>query len=63
MQPGRSTRVPILGAAKNLPGVRELFQQKEEHETRKLTREDMLKHIDCDYYGFRDDEEEELLKD
>ncbi|KAI9919547.1 hypothetical protein PsorP6_017688 [Peronosclerospora sorghi] len=50
------------GAA-NLPGVRELFQQKEEHETRKRTREDMLKHIDCDYYGFRDDEDEQLLKD
>ncbi|KAI9914739.1 hypothetical protein PsorP6_007417 [Peronosclerospora sorghi] len=52
-----------FGAAKNLPGVRELFQQKEEHETRKRTREDMLKHIDSDYYGFRDDEDEQLLKD
>ncbi|KAI9913280.1 hypothetical protein PsorP6_006251 [Peronosclerospora sorghi] len=53
----------ILGAAKNLPGVRVVFQQKEEHETRKRTREDMLKHIDCDYYGFRDDEDKKLIKD
>ncbi|KAI9921590.1 hypothetical protein PsorP6_001988 [Peronosclerospora sorghi] len=36
---------------------------KEEHETRKRTREDMLKHIDCDYYGFRDDEDEQMIKD
>ncbi|CAH0514141.1 unnamed protein product [Peronospora belbahrii] len=34
-----------FGAAKNLPGVRELFQ-KEEREPRKRTRQDMYKHIE-----------------
>ncbi|KAE8913537.1 hypothetical protein PF005_g22482 [Phytophthora fragariae] len=51
-----------FGAAKDLPGVRELFQ-KEEHEPRKRTRQDMYKHIEPDYYGFRDDEDEQQLKD
>ncbi|KAG6976567.1 hypothetical protein JG688_00001233 [Phytophthora aleatoria] len=50
-----------FGAAKNLPGVRELFQ-KEEIEPRKRTRQDMYKHIEPDYYGFRDDEDEQQLK-
>ncbi|KAL4102238.1 hypothetical protein PRIC1_005983 [Phytophthora ramorum] len=51
-----------FGAAKNLPGVRELFQ-KEEPEARKRSRQDMYKHIEPDYYGFRDDEDEQQLKD
>ncbi|CAI5719416.1 unnamed protein product [Peronospora destructor] len=51
-----------FGAAKDLPGVRELFQ-KEECEPRKRTRQDMYKHIEPDYYGFRDDEDEQQLKD
>ncbi|KAJ8576673.1 hypothetical protein ON010_g2536 [Phytophthora cinnamomi] len=51
-----------FGAAKNLPGVRELFQ-KEEQEPRKRSRQDMYKHIEPDYYGFRDDEDEQQLKD
>ncbi|KAL3662824.1 hypothetical protein V7S43_012225 [Phytophthora oleae] len=51
-----------FGAAKNLPGVRELFQ-KEEQEPRKRTQQDMYKHIEPDYYGFRDDEDEQQLKD
>ncbi|CAI5701385.1 unnamed protein product [Peronospora effusa] len=51
-----------FGAAKDLPGVRELFQ-KEEREPRKRTRQDMYKHIEPDYYGFRDDEDEQQLKD
>ncbi|GMF09921.1 unnamed protein product [Phytophthora lilii] len=51
-----------FGAAKNLPGVRELFE-KEEPEPRKRTRQDMYKHIEPDYYGFRDDEDEQQLED
>ncbi|TDH71783.1 hypothetical protein CCR75_006683 [Bremia lactucae] len=51
-----------FGAAKNLPGVRELFQP-EKVETRKRTRQDMYKHIEPDYYGFRDDEDEQQLQD
>ncbi|KAG7400107.1 NineTeen Complex (NTC) component [Phytophthora boehmeriae] len=51
-----------FGAAKNLPGVRELFE-KQAPEPRKRTRLDMYKHIEPDYYGFRDDEDEQQLKD
>ncbi|OWZ10958.1 Pre-mRNA-splicing factor ISY1 [Phytophthora megakarya] len=51
-----------FGAAKDLPGVRELFQ-KDEYEPRKRTRHDMYKHIEPDYYGYRDDEDEQQLKD
>ncbi|CAI5740950.1 unnamed protein product [Peronospora destructor] len=51
-----------FGAAKDLPGVRELFQ-KEECEPRKRTRQDMYEHIEPNYYGFRDDEDEQQLKD
>ncbi|RLN47195.1 hypothetical protein BBJ28_00004136 [Nothophytophthora sp. Chile5] len=51
-----------FGAAKNLPGVRELFQ-KEAREPRKRSRQDMYKHIEPDYYGFRDDEDEQQLED
>lgn len=51
-----------FGAAKDLPGVRELFQ-KEELEPRKRTRQDMYKDIEPDYYGFRDDEDDQQLKD
>uniref|UniRef100_M4C3E7 Pre-mRNA-splicing factor ISY1 n=1 Tax=Hyaloperonospora arabidopsidis (strain Emoy2) TaxID=559515 RepID=M4C3E7_HYAAE len=51
-----------FGAAKNLPGVRELFQ-KEERGPRKRARQDMYKNIGPDYYGFRDDEDEQQLKE
>jgi pre-mRNA-splicing factor ISY1 len=47
-----------FGAAKNLPGVRELFQR-DEPEARRRSRQD--KHIEPDYYGFRDDEDAEQL--
>jgi len=45
-----------FGAAKNLPGVKELLtpQQKD---TNKRTRKDLYQGIDTDYYGFRDDED------
>lgn len=48
------------GAAKELPGVRELFQQSvDEAEARrkKRTRGDMYKNITPDYYGYRDDDD------
>lgn len=51
-----------FGAAKNLPGVRELFQQ-EAPEARRRSRQDMLKGIEPDYYGFQVQEEDpEVLK-
>lgn len=45
-----------FGAAKDLPGVRELF----EHEplpTPRKTRAEIMKDIDADYYGYRDDDD------
>ncbi|GLD98995.1 hypothetical protein PINS_up007713 [Pythium insidiosum] len=52
-----------FGAAKNLPGVRELFQT-EEHAPKRRSRDDMLAHIEPDYYGLRDeDEDPEMLED
>lgn len=45
-----------FGAARDLPGVRELFQ-KSEAEAPRRTRGDMFKRITPDYYGYRDDED------
>jgi pre-mRNA-splicing factor ISY1 len=39
-----------FGAAKDLPGVRELFSQEPPLMTRK-TRAELMKDIDADYYG------------
>ncbi|UYV60147.1 ISY1 [Cordylochernes scorpioides] len=43
-----------FGAAKDLPGVRELFEQEPPAPQRK-TRAELMKDIDADYYGYRDD--------
>jgi pre-mRNA-splicing factor ISY1 len=48
------------GAAKDLPGVRELFREKDEEaelRRRKRTRADMYKNITPDYYGYRDEDD------
>jgi pre-mRNA-splicing factor ISY1 len=46
------------GAAKDLPGVRELFAEKRnEPLLRKRNRVDLYKNITPDYYGFRDDDD------
>lgn len=45
-----------FGAAKELPGVRELFEQEPAAPPRR-TRADLMKHIDADYYGYRDDDD------
>ena len=44
------------GAAKNLPGVKELFEKPEKRTVRR-TRHQMYKNIDMDYYGMRDDDD------
>jgi len=49
------------GAAKNLPGVKELFQKPEKRTVRR-TRAQMYKNIDMDYYGMRDDDDGVLIK-
>ena len=45
-----------FGAAKDLPGVRELFEQEPPKAPRK-TRGELYKNIDADYYGYRDDDD------
>lgn len=45
-----------FGAAKDLPGVRELFEQEPPPPPRK-TRGELMKDIDADYYGYRDDDD------
>lgn len=58
---GRGAGYKYFGAAKTLPGVRELF---EKHEPQKVqrTRAELHRHIDGDYYGFRDDDDGVLLE-
>jgi len=45
-----------FGAAKDLPGVRELFEEEPAKANRK-TRADLMKDIDAYYYGYIDDED------
>lgn len=45
-----------FGAAKDLPGVRELFQQAPPPPSRK-TRAELMKNINADYYGYRDEDD------
>ncbi|KAB0794666.1 hypothetical protein PPYR_11505 [Photinus pyralis] len=49
-----------FGAAKELPGVRELFEQEPPLPPRK-TRAELMKDIDADYYGYRDDDDGILI--
>merc|ERR1719189_2493083 len=45
-----------FGAARELPGVRELFEN-EAPAAPKKTRAELMRDIDASYYGFRDDED------
>jgi len=45
-----------FGAAKDLPGVRELFDT-EVAATGKKTRAELMRDVDAQYYGFRDDDD------
>nr|CAG4645672.1 EOG090X09UC [Lynceus sp. MCZ IZ 141354] len=49
-----------FGAARDLPGVRELFEQEPPQAPRK-TRAELMKDIDADYYGYRDDDDGVLV--
>lgn len=49
-----------FGAAKDLPGVRELFEQEPPKPVRK-TRAELYKDIDADYYGYRDEDDGVLV--
>jgi len=45
-----------FGAARELPGVRELFET-ETGPTGRRTRAELMKEVDAQYYGFRDDDD------
>jgi len=45
-----------FGAARDLPGVRELFESDTPVNTKK-TRAELMKDVDAQYYGFRDDDD------
>lgn len=49
-----------FGAAKDLPGVRELFAQSAPPPPRK-TRAELMLHVDAAYYGFQDEDDGVLL--
>eukprot|EP00930_Biecheleria_cincta_P087967 TRINITY_DN77202_c0_g1_i2.p2 TRINITY_DN77202_c0_g1~~TRINITY_DN77202_c0_g1_i2.p2 ORF type:complete len:336 (-),score=112.18 TRINITY_DN77202_c0_g1_i2:137-1144(-) len=51
------TGYKYFGAAKDLPGVRELFETEIAPEAPRKTRKQLFKHIQPDYYGWRDEEE------
>ncbi|KAG1659325.1 hypothetical protein FOA52_010373 [Chlamydomonas sp. UWO 241] len=58
---GKAGGYRYFGAAKALPGVKELFEREPPKQIRK-TRYQMHKAIDPDYYGFRDEDDGVLLK-
>ncbi|THU47373.1 hypothetical protein C4D60_Mb09t14810 [Musa balbisiana] len=58
---GRGPGYRYFGAAKKLPGVRELFEKPPEVKKRR-TRYEIYKRIDASYYGYRDDEDGILEK-
>ncbi|KAF9426298.1 NineTeen Complex (NTC) component [Podila epigama] len=49
-----------FGRAKDLPGVKELFQPKA-LTLKEKTRAELLRNVDADYYGYRDEEDGVLL--
>jgi len=51
-----------FGAAKDLPGVRELFQADVPNAPKK-SRVDLYKNINYEYYGLRDEENQEMLEE
>lgn len=58
---GRGAGYRYFGAAKNLPGVKDLFEHEAPRQVRR-TRAEMHKLVDGDYYGFRDEEDGVLVK-
>jgi pre-mRNA-splicing factor ISY1 len=50
-----------FGAAKMLPGVKELYSRYSFKEPTK-TRYDLVKSVNTDYYGYRDDDDGQLEK-
>ena len=61
IEPPGSKGYKYFGAARKLPGVRDLFHQRPA-EGVKRTRYDMHSAVDADYYGLRDDDDGVLKK-
>lgn len=59
---GRGAGYRYFGAAKNLPGVKDLFEQEAPRQVRR-TRAEMLRLVDGDYYGLRDEEDGVLVQE
>merc|ERR1711953_1199095 len=55
------TGYKYFGAAKDLPGVRELFETEVIPEAPRKTRKQLFKNIQPDYYGWRDEEDGMLV--
>mmetsp|Transcript_5455 Transcript_5455/g.13291 ORF Transcript_5455/g.13291 Transcript_5455/m.13291 type:complete len:254 (-) Transcript_5455:212-973(-) len=51
-----------FGAARNLPGVRELFEKQAYDKISKKTRGELHKLVDAQYYGYGDDDDGILAK-
>jgi pre-mRNA-splicing factor ISY1 len=51
-----------FGAAKDLPGVRELLAKEENKEQKKKSARELFNRISPDYYGWRDEEDGVLLE-
>lgn len=49
-----------FGAARDLPGVRELFEREAPSKKRK-TRAQLMRNLDADYYGYRDEDDGVLI--
>lgn len=49
-----------FGAARDLPGVRELFAKPEQGKARK-TRAELLRYVNCDYFGYRDEDDNVIV--
>ncbi|CAD6193723.1 unnamed protein product [Caenorhabditis auriculariae] len=50
-----------FGAAKDLPGVRELFEKSNEQEVLRKNRAELMKDIDAHYFGYLDDDDGVLI--
>ena len=58
---GGGPQYRYFGAAKRLPGVKELFDKPEPKRAR-LGRRELVSRADTEYYGFRDEEDGVLLR-
>ncbi|QDZ18603.1 pre-mRNA-splicing factor ISY1 [Chloropicon primus] len=61
-QGGGGPAYKYFGAARNLPGVKELFEKPKQAKKPRKTKHEILKGIDLDYYGYRDEDDGVLLR-